>query len=83
VVASFGASLVVLLDAYGTGGVNPKQVGSWDLGWLLVIGCVELWSVTHRVPVHAYRYMNEEYSCGIFSYFHFGWYTRVVSHMRS
>ncbi|KAG5181922.1 P-loop containing nucleoside triphosphate hydrolase protein [Tribonema minus] len=79
VLACFAGSVTLLLDESGAGNITPSQLGSWDLGWQLVILALELWGLAKPVPVHAYSHMNEEYAAGMFSYFHFNWYTRVIN----
>eukprot|EP00903_Cladosiphon_okamuranus_P011464 g10798.t1 len=76
--AAFATALWTLLRTDGFGNVNKAEPEAWDLGLLLLILFVEIWSCIRVVPVKRYKYVTPEYSSSIWSLYNFSWYTRVI-----
>ncbi|CAN0354496.1 unnamed protein product [Pylaiella littoralis] len=77
-VAAFASALWTLLRADGAGNVDSDEPAAWDLGLMLLIVIVEIWSCVRVVPVKYYESLTPEYAASIWSLYNFGWYTRVI-----
>ncbi|CBJ26643.1 conserved unknown protein [Ectocarpus siliculosus] len=75
---AFGTALWILLRTDGFGGVDASEPAAWDLGLLLLIVAVEIWSCIRVVPIKYYYHLTPEYSSSIWSMYNFNWYTRVI-----
>jgi ATP-binding cassette subfamily C (CFTR/MRP) protein 1 len=78
VLITLSLSLADVLKRYN--GVPPfDDLESWNLLVMLFIFAIEIWSCCRDTPLKRYSHMNSEYAAGMFSYFHFNWYTPVIS----
>ncbi|CAM9532825.1 unnamed protein product, partial [Ectocarpus sp. 12 AP-2014] len=62
----------------GFGRIGASEPAAWDLGLLLLIVAVEIWSCIRVVPIKYYKHLTPEYSSSIWSMYNFNWYTRVI-----